>query len=355
MWRSRWSRSLASSRSPVSYSRNQAYVTQVAAKMAALHDVPALPAGTSLERCCRVWMPCVRSTMPRTVIESGAPWAMRWGLYQGDSLGDAARDAYGRELDEAMLPTVAARFRQRMIEYASEPEKLYQYLKGVSDAGASGASRQAATRISGRSGMAVGVRGGSGSRCKPSRNISAAYSSTRTRFVPSRSMTPSSRRRAARCSRRRRPDSSIDTSGSSTPTTRRAHCASICRGTRRRTGAQAQEPCQPRRASPSIYTKTVFEEITDNEDRDSSSSSRTNTGCGATRAPSITQFAALSAEFLDVYEKDYIAAWDRIVNDIQAAPLSSLADTKEALEILSAPTSPLRGLLEGRRRQHLLW
>ena len=53
---------------------------------------------------------------------------MRWGLYQGESIGDSARDAYVRELDGMLLPRVAARFRQRLQE-APEPEKLYAYLK----------------------------------------------------------------------------------------------------------------------------------------------------------------------------------------------------------------------------------
>src|SRR5262249_39991984 len=59
----------------------------------------------------------------------GAPVSMRWGLYQGNAIGNAARDAYVRELDSILLPRFGNRVRQHMIEYASEPEKLYVYLK----------------------------------------------------------------------------------------------------------------------------------------------------------------------------------------------------------------------------------
>ena len=62
------------------------------------------------------------------------PWAMRWGLYQGDSIGNAARDAYVRELDGTLLPRVAARIEERLVEFAPEPEKLYRVPEGVSDA-----------------------------------------------------------------------------------------------------------------------------------------------------------------------------------------------------------------------------
>ena len=51
------------------------------------------------------------------------------GPVSGASLGNAARDAYVRELDGALLPRVAARLEQRLVEYASEPEKLFEYLK----------------------------------------------------------------------------------------------------------------------------------------------------------------------------------------------------------------------------------
>src|SRR5258705_12692759 len=54
---------------------------------------------------------------------------MRWELFQGNSLGNAARDAYMRELDGALLPQVAARIKERLVDYVPEPEKLYEYLK----------------------------------------------------------------------------------------------------------------------------------------------------------------------------------------------------------------------------------
>ena len=57
------------------------------------------------------------------------PWGMRWGLYQGRAMGNAARDAYLLELDASLLDFVAARLQQRLVQYGGEPEKLYEYLK----------------------------------------------------------------------------------------------------------------------------------------------------------------------------------------------------------------------------------
>jgi type VI secretion system protein ImpL len=50
------------------------------------------------------------------------PWGMRWGLYQGASVGNAATDAYLRELDSILLPRFAARIKQHLVDYGSEPE-----------------------------------------------------------------------------------------------------------------------------------------------------------------------------------------------------------------------------------------
>ena len=58
----------------------------------------------------------------------------RRGRCAGDStraarVGNAARDAYVRELDGTLLPRVAARIEERLVEFAPQPEKLYEYLK----------------------------------------------------------------------------------------------------------------------------------------------------------------------------------------------------------------------------------
>jgi type VI secretion system protein ImpL len=57
------------------------------------------------------------------------PFGMRWGLYQGRSIGNTARDAYQAQLNALLLPAVADHVRDRLIAVAGEPDKLYEYLK----------------------------------------------------------------------------------------------------------------------------------------------------------------------------------------------------------------------------------
>jgi type VI secretion system protein ImpL len=109
----------------VSYSRNRSYIAEAASDVDTFRKVPPRhPVGAARS-------PVARLDAMRAVVDStnryrdDRPWAMRWGLYQGTSIGNAARDAYLRELDGILLPRFAARLRQRLGEYGREPEKLY--------------------------------------------------------------------------------------------------------------------------------------------------------------------------------------------------------------------------------------
>ena len=113
----------------VSHQRNQAYLARVASDLAAFKKVPPITAAAPPERLLQ------RLNAVRTLADSAnqyrsnIPWPMRWGLYQGNALGNSARDAYMRELDSLLLPHVAARFRQRVAERRADPEKVYDPLK----------------------------------------------------------------------------------------------------------------------------------------------------------------------------------------------------------------------------------
>jgi len=113
----------------VSYSRNRDYLADMEAEVAKLSAVPAVQSASSVETLLPR-LDAVRAVVDAANRYNGdTPWSMRWGLYQGRSVGNSARDAYARELDSVLLPFVAARMKQRVDEYAGAPEKLYDYLK----------------------------------------------------------------------------------------------------------------------------------------------------------------------------------------------------------------------------------
>ena len=45
------------------------------------------------------------------------------------------------------------------------------------------------------------------------------------------------------------------------------------------------------------------------------------------------------------YERDYIRAWDELLDDLQFVSSPSIAQTNEPLRILTSPSSPLKGIL----------
>ena len=330
----------------VSYTRNRGYIDAVAADVARLRAVPRTAGDSSLEAA----LP--RLDAVRAVVDStnrfgnAAPWGMRGGLYQGDSLRNAARDAYARELDGAMLPHVADRFKQRLIDYAADPEQTYQYLRGYLMLGhpehlnkpqlaaLAAAEWQAAYPSDPDRAAAL---------TKHFRSLLEYEESLRPipldeTIVAQARSTLRQASQAGLVYRAVKNYYAADTARA----LRLDQVAGLGaeRVLRRKSRNSLAEPM------PSIYTKTVFEEIS-SKGTDAIVKQLTDEyWVWGDARPSITGSSKLTADFLDIYEKDYIAAWDRILQDVQSAPLSSLAETKEALAILSGPTSPLRGLLK---------
>ena len=114
----------------VSYRRNQTYLADVAASLERLAETSAGRAGASHRggvaaagcgaRACRR-----RANAHR----AQARCACDGGSSRAGSIGDAAREAYVRELDGALLPRSPIAARDSGCAVGTEPEQLYQYLK----------------------------------------------------------------------------------------------------------------------------------------------------------------------------------------------------------------------------------
>ena len=330
----------------VSYSRNRSYVDQVGRDVAGLRDVPPVSTAASLDAA----LP--RLDRVRAVMESAnrydgrTPLSMRWGLFQGNSLSDAARDAYSRELDGAMLPHVANRFRQRLIDYAPEPEKLYPYLKGYLMLGdPSHLDKKQLEYLANLEWEAAYAADPDRAQAvaKHFHNLLEYNDSLRPMALDQQIIA-----QARSTLKQASPAGLIYRYvriGYANDTARALRLDQVAglgaeRVLRRRSRVSLSEPV------PSIYTKPVFEEITTKGTDDIVRQFASESWVWGDAGPSIARSASLSAEFLDIYEKEYIATWDRILNDIQSVPPSSIDATKESLAILAGQTSPLRGLLK---------
>ena len=330
----------------VSYGRNRTYVAETGADVARLQAVPPIRQGASLQTL----LP--RLDAVRAVVDSAnryqdqVPWSMRWGLYQGNSIGNSAGDAYVRELDGSLLPFVAARFKQRIVQYGSEPEKLYEYLKAYLMLGqpehldkkhlqffadlewssASGITPEQGKSLSRHFQGLLDREGGLRPIALDSAVVAQARTSIRQASVP-RIMYAWLKDTYARDDARAvRLDVAAGVGGGEM--------------LRRKSGVSLAEPV------PALYGRTVFREVTGRElpglmkrfsgERWVWGDSGLNTGDAGRLASDVT----------GIYEQDYISAWNAILNDLELAPFSSVQETADALAVLSGPTSPLRSLLQ---------
>jgi type VI secretion system protein ImpL len=325
----------------VSYGRNRAYLTQAAADVAAVNQLPAVPPNASPEQLLQ------RLNAIHAVVDSSdryrseTSWTMRWGLYQGGSVGNSARDAYVRELDGMLLPRVASRLRARLIEYASDPLRLYFYLKGYLMLGEprylDKKHLQALTDLEWKTaqpGAAVGAALSThfqnlldlGDTLRPvaiDRSLVAqARSSLRQTSMAQIMYDQIKRDYAGDTARALHLDNRVGVQPE--------------RVLRRKSGISLSEPL------PALYTKPVFQEIAGEGRTDLLKIfERDRWVLGEDSAADPVKTAAAVTT---LYETDYIRAWDALLDDLAFVSFATVSQLNDALRILIGPTSPLRGL-----------
>jgi len=329
----------------VSYTANRDYLAQVAADTATLQRVPPAAAGAPIE----VLLPHLNAV--RAVADSAnryrddTPWGMRWGLYQGASVGNAARDAYLRELDSIVLPRFAARVTQRLSGYGSEPEKLYFYLKAYLMLGeprhldkthlqylADLEWKMPDTVPGARTSLARHFQSllEQGDTLRPialdPTLVAQARSTIRQASIPQIMYGQVQRNYSDDSAHALRLDMIAG--------------VGIEKVLRRKSGRRISEPV------PALYTQKVFKEVT-----------------GLGMVPLVKHFtdegwvwdtggmspavwANLTAQLTRLYESDYNNAWDKLLSDLEIVSFSTVQQYADALGILAGPTSPLRGILK---------
>jgi type VI secretion system protein ImpL len=331
----------------VSHDRNRKYLDEMATEVATLEKLPRPGNDASLDALVP------RLDAIRLVSDSAnrynadVPWSMRWGLYQGASVGKAATDAYHRELDGLLLPRLAARLKQRLNAYASDPEKLYVYLKAylmlgepkrldrdhmqfLADLEWNPTGR--ATTVAGaaltKHFQSLLAREGT---LRPVAVDAAVIA--RTRSTLQQASVP--RIIYARLKRDYAEDKAralrLDVAAG----------AGIERVLRRKSGTSLSEPV------PSIYGRTVFQQLTGLGTVELIKHFAEDEWVWGGTGGSLSGANALklASDVMNVYEADYMAAWDGVLNDLELVSFPTTRETAEGLGILAGPTSPLRGLL----------
>jgi type VI secretion system protein ImpL len=321
----------------VSYARGQGYIDRVQEALDTAARTGEIAPDSPRAAVVR------RLDALRGVTEVGgepyAPWYARWGLYQGRAIGEAARDAYIREMNAALLPRIRTSLEHR-IQAAPEPEDLYEYLKGYLMLGEDDVARADADPLA----YLDWDEPGAGDALSQ-HLLRLIESKQRMRPVALDEVVVRQARSTIR--------------NASIPqlvyrTVIRAYEGDEARALRLdiESGIGAAQVLRFRSGRPltqpvsSLYTKPVFQEVAGPEALEEVVNKYATElwVWGEAGAPE-TSYGAVRTAVLDLYESDYIAQWDGILNDLEVVSMPTLRSLKEGLNVLAGPKSPLRGLL----------
>jgi type VI secretion system protein ImpL len=329
----------------VSYGRNKSYLTDVAASLDQLNTAP-LPTPQQTLAQMVPGLDALRNVVDAANRYRGRlVWTMRWGLFQGAAVGEEAREAYQRELNGSLLPRIADGFKLRLQSSASQPDKLYQYLKAYLMLGEPEHLDKAQLAF------LVDLDWQDAFATQPDvlQSLTAHLHSLiedqdRLRPLPLDDVLVAQTRntvRQASLPRLMYNQLKLKHVDDTSHDLRLDIAAGIGaeRVLARKSGKKLSDPV------PGLYTRAVFDQVS-------------ALGIGLVKqflqdnwvmgdsAFDMQGMARMASQVMDVYADDYIQTWDGIVHDVQVVPLRNLAQTAEVLGILgSTTTSPLKGLL----------
>ena len=329
----------------VSYRNNESYLADVSqaldrysgvAPANSVHDLPqVLPALDAL----------LEVTNVAERFAGHLAWTMRAGLFQGGAIGDEARDAYQRALDDSLLPNIAVGLEQRLQSSVTQPDKLYQYLKAYLMLGepehldkplleflvnltwqdSFAAQPEILPRLTTHLHRLLEAR----ERLRPLPLDDALVAQTRN-TVRQTSLP--------RLMYDQLKLNHIDDTGHDLRLDIAAGIG-VERVLVRKSGKKLSDPV------PGLYTRAVFDQISTLGTRLVEQFSQDQWVMGDSSLD-VPGSARMASQVMDLYADEYIQTWDGIVNDIQVVPLKSLAQTQDVLGLLGNPaTSPLRGFL----------
>jgi type VI secretion system protein ImpL len=325
-----------------SYSRNRDYLDRTAAQVAELDQVPQLAPTAPIDRIVP------RLDAIRAIVTSSdryretTSWPMRWGLYQGSSIGHSARDAYIRELDTVLMPRFASLIRTRMIQHGSEPEKLFAYFKGYLMLGdPEHVDKAHLQAIADSEWKTASVSG-------PGAALLTHFQSGLDEDVTLRpvALDPTLVSQV-RSSLRRAPMAKILYED-----IKRGYLASGD-GLRldQAVGLDVEKVFRRRSATwatpmPRLYTRDAFKQITLEGQAELLKKLSTDSWVwGDDILSSLSNTRGLVAGVISHYERDYISVWDGFLDDLQFISSPSIAQANDQLRILTSPGSPLKGIL----------
>jgi type VI secretion system protein ImpL len=272
------------------------------------------------------------------------PWTMRMGLYRGNSIGTAARDAYSRELNAVVLPLMRARFEQQLQGNAGSPERLYQYLKAYLMLGDARHREVDQLRAMSQGEWAQMYPRDGATAQRFAEHFEQLLDGDRLQSITVNPQVVEQARSALRNASL--PVLMYSRLKSAYPDDHKgavrldiAAGSGASRVLVRRSGKPLSQPV------PALYTRAVFDEINATGKYQLLQQFAADAWVFGDNAFDLRKGGALVYDVVGVYEADYIRAWDEIVKDVTLKSASDARDFADILGIVSSPASPLKGFL----------
>ena len=277
--------------------------------------------------------------------EPAPPWRMRWGLYQGRGMQEAARDAYLRELNAALGPPVAQMLERRLVAEAGSPEALYETLKSYLMLAE---PRRLDPGLVARALVPEWHRAYAQNPALAEALTvhTVAWLERPDRVQPiavNAELVERARISLAQASVPVLVYSRMKSESGSTQSGEIRLDSELGLGAEqvlmRRSGLSLGEPL------PALYTRAAFDAFDRTGKLELVGRFLEDAWVLGERAPPMTQTASLGYEVQQLYERDYIQAWRALLEDVRLRPVGSLDETRDRLTILSSPSSPLKSLV----------
>ncbi|MEP7243445.1 MAG: type VI secretion system membrane subunit TssM [Gammaproteobacteria bacterium] len=329
----------------VSYRANANYVEDVGVTVKALSGTEvgagALSAEFALDR-----LDSLRAVAAAAEKHKGdVPWRMRSGLYRGNSLGSAARDAYTRELNGVLPIVLSTRFAQQLRANAGSPDPLYEYLKGYlmlgEDEHRDGQYLRALGRVEWQRMLpedtATARRLGDHFDQLLEEKGRLRSVSVDAELVEQARATLRSASLAQLMYSRLKLSSLVDTG--------KAVRLDLAAGPGaplifvRRSGKPLTEPI------PALYTRAAFDEFNSAGKLTLVRQFAEDAWVFGAGPLDVVRSGALVHDVLEVYEQDYIRTWDAVLRDITLKPTLNPQQLADVLAVAAGPESPFKGLL----------
>jgi type VI secretion system protein ImpL len=329
----------------VSFARNKSYLADVSKSLDQLNAAPLAGPEHTLPEILPGLDALRQVSIGANRYRGQLATSLRFGLFQGSSVGDAASDAYHRALNASLLPRIGNEFKLRLQSAAAQPDILYQYLKAYLMLGQ--------PQHLDKQQLSFLINLDWQEAFAPQPEIvqqldvhlkSLLEDQAQLRPLPvDETLIAQTRNTVRRASLARLMYNQLKLSrvDDTSHDLRLDILAGIGaeRALMRKSGKPLSEPV------PGLYTRAVFDQISALGTLSLVKQFSEDNWVMGDSAFDVQSTARMGSQVMDLYADDYIQTWDAILNDLKVVPLKNLAQTSEVLGLIGGPTSPLRGLL----------